>query len=61
MPLYAANGISEMWLFDVNQQIIEGYSQPSTSGYKRTQRYEQGDTLSLLAFPEVIFNWEALF
>ena len=60
MPLYAANGIPEMWLFDVNQQIIEGYSQPSLSGYKRMQRYEQGDTLSLLAFPEVVFNWEAL-
>ncbi|NUN66399.1 Uma2 family endonuclease [Pseudanabaena biceps] len=60
-PLYAANGIPEMWLFDVNQQIIEGYSQPSASGYKRVQRYEQGDTLSINAFPEVIFNWEALF
>ncbi len=59
--LYAANGIPEMWLFDLNQQIIEGYSQPSASGYKRSQRYEQGDTLSLLTFPDVIFNWEALF
>jgi len=61
MPLYAANGIPEMWLFDVNQQIIEGYSQLSASGYKRTMRYEQGDTLSINAFPEVIFNWEDLF
>ncbi len=61
MPLYAANGIPEMWLFDVNQQIIEGYCQPSASGYKRTRRYEQGDTLSINAFPEVIFNWEDLF
>ncbi|MFN9888998.1 MAG: Uma2 family endonuclease [Pseudanabaena sp.] len=60
MPLYAANGVPEMWLFDLNQQTIEGYSQPSASGYKRSQRYEQGDTLSLLAFPEVVFNWEAL-
>ena len=60
MPLYAANGIPEMWLFDVNQQVIEGYSQPSASGYKRSQRYEQGDKLSLIAFPDVIFNWEDL-
>jgi Uma2 family endonuclease len=61
MPLYAANGIPEMWLFDVNQQIIEGYSHPSPSGYKRIRRYENCDTLSMNAFPEVIFNWEALF
>jgi len=50
-----------MWLFDLNQQIIEGFSQPSASGYKRMQRYENSDTLSINAFPEVIFNWEELF
>jgi len=60
MPLYAVNGIPEMWLFDVNQQIIEGYTQPSPSGYKRMQRYEQGDTLAMNAFPEFNFNWEDL-
>ena len=61
MPLYAASGIPEMWLFDINQQVIEGYSQPSASGYKRSQRYEQGDNLCLLTFPEVIFNLEEIF
>ena len=61
MPLYAANGIPEMWLFNVNKKIIEGYTQPSASGYKRMQRYEQGDALSILAFPDVIFNWSELF
>ena len=59
-PLYAANGIPEMWLFDVNHQIIEGYSQPSTTGYKRMQRYEANDSLSIRAFPDVIFNWSDL-
>lgn len=60
-PLYAANGIPEMWLFDVNQQIIEGYSQPSASGYKRIQRYEHGDNLAINDLPEVVFSWECLF
>ena len=60
-PLYAANGVPEMWLFDVNKKLVEGYSQPSASGYKRMQRYEKGDTLSPLAFPEMIFNWSELF
>jgi Uma2 family endonuclease len=59
-PLYAASAIAEMWLCDVNQRIIMGHTQPSDSGYKRSQRYESGDTLSLTAFPEVIFNWEDL-
>jgi len=61
MPLYAAAGIPEMWLFDVNRKIIEGYSQPSALGYKRMQRYEENDTFSMLAFPDVAFTWQEVF
>lgn len=60
-PLYAAAGIPEMWLFDVNKKAIEGYSYPSASGYKQINRYEQNDTLSMLAFPEITFSWDELF
>ncbi len=59
-PLYAAAAIPEMWLFDVNQKIIEGYSQPSPNGYKLLRRYDEGDNLSILAFPDVTFNWNEL-
>ena len=61
MPLYASAGIPEMWLFDLNRKIIEGYSQPSALGYKRMQRYEQNDTFSMLAFPDVTFEWQEMF
>lgn len=60
-PLYATNGIPEMWLFDLNKKAIEGYSQPSANGYKQIHRYDEGDTLSMLAFPEVTFMWKDLF
>ena len=60
-PLYAEAGIPEMWLFDVNKKVIEGYSQPSASGYKWIKRYDEGDTLSMLAFPDITFNWNELF
>ena len=60
-PLYAANGIPEMWLFDVNKKVVEGYSQPSASGYKRMQRYEKNDTLAMFAFPDIVFSWEEIF
>ena len=59
--LYAANGIPEMWLFDVNKRVVEGYSQPSASGYKRMQRYDKNDTLVMVAFPDIVFNWEEIF
>ncbi len=60
-PLYAMAGIPEMWLFDVNKKVIEGYSQPSPLGYKQIHRYNEGDMLSMLAFPDVTFNWNELF
>lgn len=59
--LYAANGVPEMWLFDVNKRVVEGYSQPSASGYKRMQRYDKNDTLVMVAFPDIVFNWEEIF
>lgn len=60
-PLYATNGIPEMWLFDLNKKAIDGYSQPSANGYKQINRYDEGDTLSMLAFPDVTFIWKELF
>ncbi len=60
-PLYASAGIPEMWLFDVNKKAIEGYSQPSALGYKQIHRYDEGDTLVMLAFPDITFNWNEMF
>jgi Uma2 family endonuclease len=60
-PLYASAGIPEMWLFDVNKKVIEGYSQPSVLGYKQIHRYDEGDTLVMLAFPDITFNWNEMF
>ncbi|CAN1208902.1 Putative restriction endonuclease domain-containing protein [Tumidithrix helvetica PCC 7403] len=59
--IYAEAGISEMWLLDLNEQAIEAYSQPSTRSYKRMQRYEQNDTFSILAFPDLNFVWTDMF
>ena len=34
-PLYAAQGIPEMWLFDVNARQVEVYDEPIAGGYAR--------------------------
>lgn len=60
-PLYAAAGIPEMWLFNVNTKTITGFSQPSELGYKQIYRYNQGDRLSILALDDAIFEWQELF
>ena len=61
MPLYSVAGIPKMWLFDLNRKAIERFSQPSALGYKQMQRYEQNDTFSMLAFPDVTFEWQEMF
>ncbi len=60
-PLYAAAGIPEMWLFDVNKRAITVYSQPSALGYRQINLYNEGDSLAMVAFPELTFNWHELF
>ncbi|MFB2882008.1 Uma2 family endonuclease [Floridanema aerugineum] len=56
IPLYAENGIVEVWLVDINEQCIEVYREPSPNGYQNIQRFVRGENLSILAFPEIIIS-----
>jgi len=53
IPLYAAANIIEVWLVDINQKIVEVYQQPTTAGYQVMEKFSQGGSLSILAFPDV--------
>ncbi|HLP91609.1 MAG TPA: Uma2 family endonuclease [Nostocaceae cyanobacterium] len=53
IPLYAENGILEVWLIDINAETITIYRQPTPTGYKDVQILQRGDSLSILAFPEI--------
>jgi len=53
IPLYASSGIVEVWLVDINQQLIEVYRQPVGDRYGNVQRCQRGQKLSLQAFPDV--------
>ncbi|MEB3339980.1 Uma2 family endonuclease [Okeania sp.] len=53
MPLYAKNGISEVWLIDINQQLVEVYRQPQGNSYQNVQQFFQGDILTIEAFNDI--------
>lgn len=55
MQLYAEDNISEVWLVDINEQCLEVYREPSVNGYQSVQKLESGDTVSIQAFPDVVF------
>ena len=53
IPLYAANGISEVWLVDIIEQKIIVYRQPSQNEYSETKTFQHGEILDILAFSEM--------
>jgi Uma2 family endonuclease len=46
-PLYAEAGISEYWIVNLPEQLIEVYSKPSGGTYKQARRARRGDTVRL--------------
>jgi Uma2 family endonuclease len=53
IPLYAEDNIAEVWLVDINGQCVEVYREPTSDRYQNVRKFEQGTTLSILAFPDV--------
>ena len=59
VPNYARSGIQEVWLWDLEDNCLEVYREPMANGYGLMQRFEQGEMVSPLAFPdfEVSVDW----
>ncbi len=53
MPLYAENGISEVWLIDINQQLVEVYREPKGNSYQNLQQFFRGDILTIEPFDDI--------
>ncbi len=45
LPLYAAAGIPEAWLVDLNASAVEVHTQPSAQGYSNIQIFRHGDVI----------------
>ena len=56
MPLYAQNGIAEVWIVDLNAPRVEVYREPNASGYQSIQTFDRGQFLSFQAFTDVQFQ-----
>lgn len=61
IPLYAEANIIEVWLVDINEQIVEVYQQPTAAGYQDMQKFASGQTLSIKTFPDVNINLNEIF
>ncbi len=53
IPLYAEDGIIEVWLVDINNACIEVYRNPTATGYQDIQKYDRGQILSISSFSDI--------
>ncbi|MEM8640383.1 MAG: Uma2 family endonuclease [Cyanobacteria bacterium P01_G01_bin.54] len=56
LPLYAQDGIPEVWIVDLGEQAIERYTAPSPSGYQQTQTLTHQQLIRLQAFQDITFS-----
>jgi Uma2 family endonuclease len=59
-PLYARAGIQEYWIVNLPQNVLEVYRQPREGSYRSILRLMVGDTVDLLAFPDVTLSVGAI-
>ncbi len=60
LPLYAAAGITEVWLVDLTEDSVEVYRKPSGDAYTEMVTHVRGDTISPLAFPDFVAKVEEI-
>ena len=51
LPLYAAAGIPEAWLVDLEHDVIEVQREPGPEGYREVRALRRGDTVAALLVP----------
>lgn len=61
LPLYAAAGVPEAWLVDVNARAVFVHRAPAGDAWASVFRVGEGGTVSMLAFPDVTVPVDRLF
>jgi Uma2 family endonuclease len=59
--LYAAAGIAEYWVVNVQGESVDVFRQPESGKYTDTQKYSRSEELRPLAFPELTLRIARLF
>ena len=60
LPLYAKYGVQEVWIEDLKKDVILVFRDLADSEYSTSLVFRPGDSISLSAFPDVLFKVEDL-
>jgi Uma2 family endonuclease len=61
LPQYALAGITEVWIIDVQKQIIEQYTQPFEDQYTQLTKVVRGHSISATTIPVLSFTTDRIF
>ena len=61
LPRYAASNVAEVWIIDVDQQIVEQYSQPMQGQYTQINKVLFGNAIQSKAMQQIAFTTEHIF
>jgi Uma2 family endonuclease len=53
LPMYASAGIAEVWIVDINSEVVETYCSSTPDGYVERRVARRGEGLSPQALPDV--------
>jgi Uma2 family endonuclease len=60
VPMYARAGVPETWVIDLTANRVEVYRQPTSEGYRSTERIGRGNSLAPQVFPELMLSVDDL-
>ena len=55
-PLYAEAGIPELWLVNLDEDCIDGLSDPVGAGYRARRRYVRGERIAPALLPDAALD-----
>ena len=47
LPLYARSGVPDVWIVNLQEDVVEVYSQPLGDGYQQVEHITPGSTLQV--------------
>jgi len=56
LPRYAATGVPEVWLLNLQNDTTEVHSEPGTEGYRKTVRFARGERVESATLPGLAFD-----
>lgn len=60
LPLYAAAGIPEVWISDLQAETLERHTEPSSSGYRLAATARRGESLESTTLPSLTLDATAV-